>query len=115
MATKKTKKQGVKKVAAKKTPAKATKPVKKAPKAKPVKKAPRYSSLHWDPSVEKDRNLAKMTFDSYEEKNFKAFRIDAKGNKGKRMAEFDPQAGGMVFVKAPPPTRYSRIAEEAEG
>ena len=118
MATKKkpAKKTPVKKpvkVATKKT-AKAKNPAKKVVAKKATAKT-KDNVFSWDPCADKDREMAKRIFDLHEGKNFKAFRVTSKGNKGERMTEFDPQAGRIVFVKAPTPTRYSRIAEEADG
>lgn len=61
-----------------------------------------YATFHWNvkkyPDVLKDIEQAKQAFDTYSARGFKPHYLDAKGNKGKPMSEFDASAGSMVFI-----------------
>lgn len=60
------------------------------------------SKFYWNvkkyPDVLKDIEMAKSTFDVYHKQGYTAYYLDAKGDIGKKMSEFDASAGSMAFL-----------------
>ena len=52
----------------------------------------------WDPDNKDEVKDAERTFKDLTQKGFKAFTVDKKGEKGKPIDEFDPEAGKMILV-----------------
>lgn len=53
----------------------------------------------WDPANAKEVDQMRKTFNhNVQDKGFKAFRLDEKGNKGTQMKKFDPKAKRIVLV-----------------
>lgn len=56
------------------------------------------SKVYWNEKKWEEVEAAKAVFDVYKAKGFAAFSMDAKGDKGKQIREFDPSAGSILFV-----------------
>lgn len=54
------------------------------------------SKILWDPDNEKEVEAAKEQFDLLKKKGFTMFRVDKKGDKGKRMDSFEESAGRII-------------------
>lgn len=52
----------------------------------------------WDPENEDEVEASKVTFKSLIKKGFKAFKVDKKGEAGKEIKKFDPDAGKLILV-----------------
>jgi hypothetical protein len=106
-----------KKKPTKKVPPKATiRSLIKAGKKKPALavRGPKPATFFWNvkkyPQVLQDIVMAKTVYDVHTKKGFKPFHLDAKGNKGEPMPEFEACAGAMLFEPKREKTRYSRIS-----
>lgn len=53
---------------------------------------------YWNVKSWDEVEAAKMTFDLYIEKGFKAFSMDSLGEKGEPITSFDPSAGSIIFI-----------------
>lgn len=54
----------------------------------------------WDPNNVEEVAVARKTFDDLKAKRFIAYSVQASGDKGEVIREFDPQAGKIIL--APP-------------
>ncbi len=52
----------------------------------------------WDPAVPDEVENARATFDRMRKKNYLAFKVNAAGEKGEQIREFDPEAGKIIMV-----------------
>ena len=53
----------------------------------------------WDPTVNLEVEEARREFEKYtKEHKYKAFRVNASGEKGEPMMAFEPGAGRVIFV-----------------
>lgn len=52
----------------------------------------------WDPEDEDETEAAREQFDSLTNKGHRAYEVKKGGKPGKRMKEFDPDAGKVIFV-----------------
>lgn len=52
----------------------------------------------WNPQNEDETKNARRTFDDMRKKKYLAFRVNAAGDKGEQITEFDPEAGKMIMV-----------------
>ena len=113
-----TKKTPAKKTAAKKATGKKPSKFLESSTALSVRGASKPATFFWNvkkyPDVLKDIEMAKTVYDIHTKKGFKPFYLDAKGNKGKPMPEFEACAGAMLFEPKRVATRYTRISGNAE-
>jgi hypothetical protein len=56
--------------------------------------------LMWDANNEDEVSAMKATFDKLKRKGYLAFAVQAKGEKGQQVKEFDPKAAKLIM--APP-------------
>ena len=52
----------------------------------------------WDPNNANETEAAEEQFDNLIAKNFSAFKVDKKGETGKKITKFDPDAGKIIMV-----------------
>lgn len=52
----------------------------------------------WSPDNDDEVHAAETQFDILTEANFKAFAVKKNGDPGKRITEFDPEAGMIIMV-----------------
>ncbi len=52
----------------------------------------------WDPAVPDEVENARSTFDRMRKKGYLAFSVNAAGDKGEQIREFDPAAGKIIMV-----------------
>lgn len=52
----------------------------------------------WNPNNTDEVANARRTFTDMRAKGYLAFKVDAKGDKGEQMNEFDPGAGKVIMV-----------------
>lgn len=52
----------------------------------------------WNPQNTDETENARRTFDEFRAKSYIAFRVNASGNQGEQITEFDPNAGKMIMV-----------------
>lgn len=54
----------------------------------------------WNPNNQDEVDAARDTFKALRKKGYLIYRVNAEGNKGKAMTEFDPDAEKMIAVPA---------------
>lgn len=52
----------------------------------------------WNPHNTEEVENARASYDRLKAKGYLAFRVDAKGEKGEQMTDFDPTAGKILMV-----------------
>lgn len=56
------------------------------------------TKFYWNAGNPDQTQVAKEVFDSHRSKNFLAFKMNAKGDQGEQMTEFDPTAESVLFI-----------------
>jgi hypothetical protein len=56
------------------------------------------TKLIWDPDKAAEVDAARAMFDSLKKKNYLAYRVDRKGEKGEVIKEFDPNAEKIILA-----------------
>jgi len=59
-----------------------------------------HTTIEWDPGNSDEVAIARHTFNEMLGKGMHAFAIERKGQPGRRMTTFDPQAGEMILMVA---------------
>lgn len=52
----------------------------------------------WNPRDMDEVAAARKLFQTFNDKGFKAFRVNARGEAGERIREFDPSAEKIIFI-----------------
>jgi hypothetical protein len=52
----------------------------------------------WDSDNEDEVEVAEMSFDKLMEKDYTAYKVNKKGEKGRKIKKFDPDAGKIIMV-----------------
>lgn len=56
------------------------------------------TKFHWNKNDPKSVEAAKEVFDQHRAKSYLAFSMNAKGDQGEQMKDFDPEAGSVLFI-----------------
>lgn len=54
--------------------------------------------IQWDPNSAEEVEIARTEFNQLRRKNFLAFAVDRRGNKGEQITEFDPDAEKIILA-----------------